>query len=169
MTTEYEIAPATENDIPGILALQDANLPERGGSLSVRESPDWFEHAIARNSLIVCRRDGRIVGYMLGTDFAEKAHVPIIKAMMINFPPPTNCYLYGPVCVAKSERGNGLAAAMFNELQTHMQGRPAMTFVRADNELSVHVHKKMGLRSLGTFTSDEVPYVAFLYSAKAPN
>jgi RimJ/RimL family protein N-acetyltransferase len=84
--------------------------------------------------------------------------------MLRNFPPPPNSYLYGPVCVAESERGNGLAVAMFKELQTHMQDRPAMTFVRADNETSVRVHRKMGLRDLGTFMNGDVSYVAFLYS-----
>ena len=164
MTAEYEISPATPGDIPGILTLQEANLPERGGSLSHRQSSDWFGHAINQKSLIVCRRNGTVVGYILGTSFAEKAHVPIVKEMLRNFPPPPNSYLYGPVCVAEAERGNGLAVAMFKELQTHMQDRPAMTFVRADNEASVRVHRKMGLRDLGTFMNDDVSYVAFLYS-----
>jgi len=165
MTAEYEISPATLGDIPGILMLQEENLPEHGGSLSHRQSSDWFKHAINQKSLVVCRRlGGKIVGYILGTSFAEKAHVPIVKAMLLTFPPPPNSYLYGPVCVAETERGKGLAVAMFKELQTQMQDRPAMTFVRADNETSVRVHRKMGLRNLGTFTNDDVSYIAFLYS-----
>jgi RimJ/RimL family protein N-acetyltransferase len=164
MTAGYEISAATVDDISGILVLQEANLPEHGGSLSVRQSSDWFTHSVDRKSLVVCRRGAKIVGYILGTEFAEKAHVPIVHAMAIHYPPPLGCYLYGPVCVAENERGNGLAVAMFKELQTHMHGRPAMTFVRADNAPSIRVHEKMGLRSLGTFVSGDVTYVALLYS-----
>ena len=58
------------------------------------------------------------------------------------------------VCVAETEPGNGLAAAMFDALQRHMGDRPATTFVRADNAPSLRAHQKMGMRELGTFMSD---------------
>ncbi len=35
MVGGYTISLATQDDIPGILALQEPNLPENGGSLSV--------------------------------------------------------------------------------------------------------------------------------------
>jgi hypothetical protein len=40
MTFDYDIARATPDDIPGILALQEPNLPDSGGSLSVRQNAD---------------------------------------------------------------------------------------------------------------------------------
>src|ERR1035438_7737160 len=78
------------------------------------------------------RRDGKVVGYVLGTSLAANAHIAIIQAMLRTFPAPPGCYLYGPVCVAETERGKGLAGALRSELQSHMRGRWAMTFVRAD-------------------------------------
>jgi len=42
MIRDYEISLGPVGDIPGILALQETNLLERGGSLSVRQSADWF-------------------------------------------------------------------------------------------------------------------------------
>ena len=42
MHLDYDIALATPEDIPGMLALQEANLPDKGGSLSVRLTEDWF-------------------------------------------------------------------------------------------------------------------------------
>ena len=51
MSTNYEIAFGMLNDIPGIVALQDSNLPESGGSLSVREAADWFTHAVSKSRL----------------------------------------------------------------------------------------------------------------------
>jgi hypothetical protein len=37
MTGDYQITLATPADIPGILTLQESNLVERGGSLSVQD------------------------------------------------------------------------------------------------------------------------------------
>ena len=85
--------------------------------------------------------------------------------MLRAFPATPDCYLYGPVCVAETERGKGLAAALFDILQTHMGGRPAMTFVRADNAPSLRAHRKMGMQDLGTFMSEGVLHIAFTYSA----
>ena len=124
MISGYDISLGEAADIPGILALQDANLAGRGGGLSVRQTADWFRHAILQKSLVVGRREGM-------TSLAAKAHVMIIQTMLRNFPPPPDCYLYGPVCVAETECGKGLAGALFQVLQTHMAGRAAMTFIRA--------------------------------------
>jgi predicted N-acetyltransferase YhbS len=164
MTNDYEISLATPDDIPGILELQEPNLVERGGGLSVRQPGDWFRHAILEKSIVVARRNGKVVGYVLGTSLAAKAHVSMIQAMLHAFPPPPDCYLYGPVCVAEAERGKGLAGALFKELQAHMGGRSAMTFVRADNGPSLRAHNRMGMRELGTFVSEGVPHIALTYT-----
>jgi hypothetical protein len=39
--------------------------------------------------------------------------------MLSAYPAPSECYLYGPVCVAESERGLGIALALFELLNTH--------------------------------------------------
>jgi L-amino acid N-acyltransferase YncA len=165
MTADYEISLATLDDIPGILTLQEPNLVERGGGLSVRQTTDWFKNAVVEKSVVVARRDGKVVGYVLGTSLAAKAHVAIIQTMLRAFPAQPDCYLHGPVCVAETERGKGLAVALFKELQAHMSGRSAMTFIRADNAPSLRAHRKMGMRDLGAFTNEGVPYIAFKYSA----
>ena len=63
MIADYDIVFGTPDDVPGILTLQEANLPHKGGTLSVRLSADWFQRAILEKSLIVCRREGAVVGY----------------------------------------------------------------------------------------------------------
>jgi len=92
MIANYDISLGRVDDIPGILALQETNLAERGGGLAVRQTAD--------------------------------------------------CKL----------------------LQTHMAGRPAMTFVRADNVASLRAHRKMGMVELGTFINEGVPHIALSYS-----
>jgi hypothetical protein len=164
MIADYEISLGRVADIPGVLALQEINLLERGGSLSVRQTADWFRQAIVEKSLVVGRHRKKVVGYVLGTSLAAKTHVMIIQTMLRDFPPLPDCYLYGPVCVAETERGKGLAGALFEELQRHMAGRPAMTFVRADNIASRRAHRKMGMSELGTFIHEDVPHIALGYS-----
>jgi predicted GNAT superfamily acetyltransferase len=163
MPSEYDIGLATPDDIPSILALQEPNLIERGGDLAVRQSEDWFRRAILDNSVVVARKSGEVVAYALGTSLAAKAHIPIIQAMLRVYPPPSDAYLYGPVCVAESERGKGLAAMLFKQLQIQMNGRPAMTFIRADNANSLRAHRKMGMKELGDFTAGGVAHIAFDY------
>jgi len=152
MTADYEIALATPDDIPGIVALQDPNVIDRGFARSMHEMP-----------IIVGRCDGKVVGYVLSTSLAAKAHVDIVQAMLRTFPAAHDCYLYGPVCVADSERGKGLAGIMFEALRTRLPGRPAMTFIRADNGPSLNAHRKMGMQELGPFSCKGVPHIAFGY------
>src|SRR6185437_452756 len=154
MIADYEITLATPDDIPGILTLQEPNLVERGGGLSVRQTADWYRNAIVEKAVVVGRRGDKVVGYVLGTSLAAKAHVAIIQTMLHTFPAPPDCYLYGPVCVAETDRGIGLAAALLPVVQTQRGGRHAMTLVRAHNAPSLRAHRKMGMRELGTFLSD---------------
>jgi hypothetical protein len=44
--SDLAIEVATRDDLPGILDLQERNLSEHGGNLSVRWSAEWFEKAI---------------------------------------------------------------------------------------------------------------------------
>jgi hypothetical protein len=55
MIADYEISLGRVVDIPGILALQETNLFERGDSVSVRQTADWFRQAIIERSLVVGR------------------------------------------------------------------------------------------------------------------
>jgi predicted GNAT superfamily acetyltransferase len=164
MRLDYDIALATPDDIPGMLALQDANLPDKGSSLSVRLTEDWFRDTILEKSIVVARCNSKVVGYVMGTSLAANAHIAIIQAMLRAYPASPDCYLYGPICVAKSERGKGLARALFEQLRSLIPGRPAMLFVRADNPSSLQAHRKMGMRELGTFDNEGVRYMALTYS-----
>jgi RimJ/RimL family protein N-acetyltransferase len=160
MTAGHEIALATPDDISGILALQEQNLADRGGSLSVRLGADWFERAMLDMPLIVGRRDGRVVGYVVATAIAAQTHIPIVQAMLRQFPEPPDCFIQGPVCVAESERGKGLAGLMFAEMRAQLPGRVAITFIHSDNAASLRAHKKMGMRVLGEFDNAGERYTA---------
>src|SRR5215475_4546837 len=162
-SANYEIGLATSDDIPAIVAMQEANLHENGGGLSVRQTADWFRRTMSEMPIVVVRRDGLVVGYALATSVAAKAHVGIVQTMLRAFPAPPNCYLYGPVCVAESERGKGLAGLMYQEMRKRLPGRNAMSFVRSDNIQSLRANRKMGKTELGEFIHDGETYIVFAF------
>ena len=165
VTANYETGLASTDDIPAILEMQDVNLHENGGGLSVRQTAEWFRRTMAEMPIIVARREGVVVGYALATSIAAKSHVSIVQSMLCAFPALPNCYLYGPVCVMESERGNGLAAMMYQEMRKRLPGRAAMSFVRCDNTASLRANRKMGKTELGEFIHDGERYIVFAFTS----
>jgi predicted N-acetyltransferase YhbS len=160
---DHEITVATPEDITGILDLQEQNLRSNGGALSVPFSSAWFELAITDMPIIVARRENRVVGYLVSTPLTAQAHSPIIQAMLRAFPGSPGAYNYGPVCVSETERGRGLAGAMFQALRERLPARQGITFVRSDNHVSRRVHTRMGMQEVAEFTQDEGVYVVMAY------
>jgi GNAT superfamily N-acetyltransferase len=159
----YELAVAGSDDLPAILDLQERNLREHGGALSVRFPLEWFEAAICDMPLVVAKRGAHVVGYAVSTPVAAQAHDPIVKAMLAAYPPRRDGYIYGPICVAEAHRGKGLAVAMFEELRAQLPGREGFTFIRADNAVSRRVHARMGLREVAQFAVGQAAYVVVAY------
>jgi L-amino acid N-acyltransferase YncA len=165
MSANYETGLAASDDIPAIVAMQEANLHENGGGLSVRQPADWFRRTMSEMPIVVARRDGVVVGYALATSIAAKAHVGIVQTMLRAFPVSPNCYLYGPVCVTETERGNGLAGMMYQEMRKRLPGRTAMSFVRSGNVPSLRANRKMGKMELGEFIHDGESYIVFAFTS----
>ena len=165
--TERVIALATLDDVSGILDLQDRNLSDRGGSLSVPFSRNWFETAVANAQVIVDRSNRRVVGYLVFCTFAAQAHVPLVQAMLKVYPGTPNAYNYGPICVAESERGRGVAGAMFAALRARLPEREGIAFIRRDNATSLLAHKKMGMQEVAEFTHDGLQFVVVAYGGRS--
>jgi RimJ/RimL family protein N-acetyltransferase len=163
ITQDYEIAVATRDDFAGILDLQEQNLPERGGALSVRLPAQWFEAVLARMPVMVARKSGRVVGYVASAPLDMMAHVPIIAAMLRAYPGSPDAYLYGPICIAESERGRGLATKLFIALCRQLPGREGIAFIRSDNASSRRAHTKMGMREVAEYEHEGVPLVVVTY------
>jgi Acetyltransferase (GNAT) family len=159
-----EISIATPDHIEGILALQDINQIDRGGSLSVRFPRPFLEAAIDDLPVIVACRSDDVVGYLLSTSFAAQAHVPLVQLMLRSYASAPGAYICGPICVAESERGRGLAGKMDDALRQIMPGRERVSFARRDNTPSINTHLKMGYRPVGTFTHNDVAYVTLSFA-----
>jgi L-amino acid N-acyltransferase YncA len=161
----YEIALATLDDISGILLLQEQNLPEQGGALSVRLSAQWFAAALADMPVMVARKTGQVVGYLVASSIPSQAHLPVIQAMLRAYPAPPEAYIYGPICVAASERGRGLPARLFAAQRALVGGRECLTFIRRDNTASLRAHAKIDMREVAAFVHGGVELVVVAYSA----
>ena len=162
-SSDYEIALATRADIAGILDVQEQNLRERGGTLSVRFSREWFESALADMPVLVARKAGQVVGYLVSSSPAAQSHVPIIQAMLRAYPGAPDAYLYGPICIAESERGQNLPAALMSALGERLPGREGITFIRRDNTRSMRAHAKIGMREVAELTHGDAAIVVVVY------
>lgn len=157
------IGTATARDLDGILALQEANQPERGGTLSAHLSRAQLEAMLADLPLIVARRGEAIVGYLLAASKPTVAEVPVIRAMLAAYAGTSGAYIYGPIVVAENERGRGIAQRLFESLRTRLPGREGILFIRADNSASLRAHDKMGVVRRGTFRHNERDFVVLSY------
>lgn len=146
-----EILRASIRDLDGIVALQAANQPERGGTLSACLPPARIAEMMSEMPLIVARRDGRVAGYLMTSTREMNADVPVINAMLAAYPGTADAYVYGPICVEAEERGKGLAQAMFSELRRLVPMREGILFIRRDNPASLRAHEKMGMREVAGF------------------
>ena len=148
---EADIGQASEADLDGIVELQAANQADRGGSLSASLPRVRLAEMMHEMPLIVARRGGRIVGFLMTGTRAMTADVPIIGAMLAAHAGAPDAYVYGPICVAAEERGKGLAQAMFSELRRLAPAREGILFIRRDNAASLRAHEKMGMREVASF------------------
>ena len=165
-TSEYAISLATREEIPELLALQEANLGVHGGTLAVRLTSEWFERSLEEMPIILARRSGRLVGYLVSSSRSATAHLALPQAKFGAYPAGPDAYNSGPLCITRSERGRGLAAMLFRALRERLPGREAVTFVRRDNSASRNAHAKAGFRAVAEFACDGVDYVVMACSGK---
>jgi L-amino acid N-acyltransferase YncA len=166
---EIEVGTATSDDIDGILGLQERNQPEHGGSLSARLPRAWLDAAVASTTpVIVARRDGRVIGYLVAAEPAERAAyagVPVVEAMLRAYPAAApDAYAYGSICVDEAERGRRLAERMFDALRRRLPGREGALFIRRDNAASLGAHRRIGMREVGAFAHDGAEHVVLAYT-----
>jgi predicted GNAT superfamily acetyltransferase len=158
-----DIGRATEIDLDGIMELQTANQPDRGGTLSASLPRSRIAQMMRAMPLIVARRGGRITGFLMTSTREMNADVPIIRAMLAAYPGATDAYVYGPICVSAEERGRGLAQSMFAELRRSLPGREGILFIRRDNPASLRAHAKMGMHEVSGFVLNGIDYVVLTY------
>ncbi len=149
-------------DVEGILRLAEANSVEHGGTLTGSLDREAVTARIERIPSIVARKDGQVVGFLL-TSEKTGSLMPVERKMLEVYAGGPDAYVYGPVCVDASMRGQGLAEKMFAELRRLLPRREGILFIRAENEQSLRAHRKMGMREVGDFTHKGAKLVVFAF------
>jgi L-amino acid N-acyltransferase YncA len=158
-------------DLPGILALQKANLKTTlddlsQGFLSVEFTEQQFIEMDGNTAVVVALDGNEIVGYLCGTSWEHGRHFLVLRAMTdalrdVTFEdiPLTalNSCIYGPVCVAKAARGTGILEGLFGKFRELAAPRYAycVLFIADKNNRSLRAHVRMGMTPVGTFIVNE--------------
>ncbi len=164
-TGSYEIGVATADDIPELLSLQAENQIGRGGSLSIEFPAPWYEHVLRSMPVIIGRRDGRLAGFLVSSEQEATQHLPLVRAKFAAYPTGSGAYNSGPMCIAAKDRGQGLAAKLFDMQRALLPGREGVAFIRRDNSTSRAAHARYGFREVAEFSHLGVEY---LVAARSP-
>ncbi len=158
-----DIGIAIHQDLNEIMQLLEDNLASNGGTLSSTVPRETVEAMMDDLPLIVARRGSEIVGFLMTSNLSRNANIPVVKAMLSAYQGRENAYIYGPICVSQSTRGQGLAKKMFNALKDKLKGREGILFIRNDNAPSIKAHQSMGMKSVAEFTYNDADYTVFSF------
>ena len=180
-----EIGSAGPDDYAGILALQSANYV---GNLSAREREGGFLSAELSTAdlaamaedlgVVVARENKRIVGYLCAHRTDLSPLPPVVEAMLrcartaLFAGRPlagARLFVYGPVCVARSHRGCGLARKLLGALQARVAAgyEFGCTLVAAANPHSLRVHVDgLGMQDAAQFEHAGRTYHLLVFPAK---
>jgi hypothetical protein len=159
----YLVSTAHAADIDAITALLQANSPSRGGSLTGEFSRDKVASmADGVSPVIVARRaaHGPVVGVLFSAAPAT-VQAPVVVAMLAAYAGNGNAYVYGPVCIADSERGQGLLALLYSAMRAQHGGAEAVLFIRRDNLGSLRAHERLGMREVAAFVFDGADFAVY--------
>jgi len=178
-----QVIPATPAHHSGMLLLQEANLAENldaesreGGFLSARFKAEDFAAMANEAAVLVAEEEGQILGYVCSATVASSRTVPILAAMLAEFPalhfagrPLTEqqVIIYGPVCVARHARGKGVFRALVDQLKATLAGRveTAVAFIANDNPRSLAAHVDgLGMALLGHYSFKDRNYAIIAFA-----
>ena len=99
----------------------------------------------------------------MGSTLGESASIPILAKMIEcydsvrfdgRFLNEYRSYVYGPVCVDRAVRGQGVFESLFHECLAQLAGRfeVGVLFISTENQRSIEAHRrKLGMRWVGEF------------------
>lgn len=157
------VSVAGPEDIADILVLQSENQPSKGGALSVEFPAQWFEIVMKDMPIVIARREGRLVGYLVSSPQAATKQLALNQAKYRAYPAGPEAYNSGPLCIAASERGRGLASKLFDAQRALLRGREGVAFIRRDNAASRAVHARCGFREVAQFAHAGIEYLVASY------
>jgi hypothetical protein len=177
---------ADPSDFPKILELQKDNLiqnllppDQKDGFLSIEYSHNELERFSNELGIFIAMDNYSLSGYLIvqRMDFAKQS--PLINTMANRFTDvlyqsqPLSGYqsfLYGPVCVSKQSRGQGVLEGLFNAMRQTVKGQydVGVAFVSELNPRSLHAHQdKLGMKIADEFEFNGQKYWTLVFEVKS--
>lgn len=170
-------------DIKGVLALQEQNLysslneeERKAGFVTTPFTINQIEHIIEQNGLFVAENEEDvIVAYVFAGSWEYFEQWEIFNFMVSRFPDwrfkdnaitTENSFQYGPVCIDKKYRSNGLLNRIFEEMrQEFLKKYPiSITFINKVNAISTAAHtKKLGWEIIDEFEFRNRNYIGLAF------
>ena len=130
--------------------------------------------------ITIARSDGRLVAYAMAASWDYWAQWPMFVYMREGLPrlslagqalDSDNSYQYGPVCIHRDFRGQGLLEQLFEYSRGHMTRRYRflVTFINRRNPRSFAAHtRKIGLEVIDEFSFNGGDFYELAYDTAQP-
>ena len=179
MSSELSISTLHDSDIQEIAKLQEENLRTnltadqmQDGYLSLGFSDEQFRAFDRDLGVVVARAEGRVVGYCCVSSATFNAQFPILDKIVSGLSdyeiPGTaekateaTTSIYGPACIAKDFRGQGVLQLVFDKAVTLSIAAGyafCFSFVSVENQRSLVAHLKLPFQEVGTVSFNENEY-----------
>ena len=178
--------PATENDIEGILSLQErylfANMTEAdkvNGFVTTPFTVQQIKTLIDDSSaFVVTLPSDEVIGYTYAGTWDFFSQWAIFPYMVSRLPQlsyeghqltPQNTFQYGPICIDLAHRGNGIFQDLFETMRTAMSHRfpVGITFINKINERSYRAHtQKLEMSVIDEFGFNKNHYYGLAFLTK---
>lgn len=173
---------AQNSDIEGILELQElylvSNLSEEeknAGFVTTPFTVPLLEYVINHDGIFIAKFENKIIGYAFAASWDFFSRYPIFEYMISLFPrykfrnfalTTTNSFQYGPVCIDKPYRGQGLLKDLFEfmRIRTLVKYPLSLTFINKINIPSTKAHvEKLDWTIIDEFSFNNNEYIVLAY------
>ena len=182
---QFELAQL--NDIEGVLDLQKlylvSNLTEeekKSGFVTTPFTADLLTYVINNEGLFIAKDNGIIIAYVFAESWNFFSQYPIFEYMISLFPSlkflnveinTINSFQYGPICIDKKYRGQGLINLLFEFMRIHTVKRyqVGVTFINKTNIPSLKAHtEKLNWTVIDDFQFNDNDYYILAYDMSKP-
>lgn len=183
MANQIKLSLANNNDIEGVLVLQEkylvTNLTDEqkiDGFVTTPFNHDLLIGVIQNNGLFVAKNNEEvIIAYVFAESWMFFSRYPIFEYMISLMPDlkfenhlfnTENSFQYGPVCIDKNYRGKGLLNQLFELMRENVVKKYpfSLTFINKINTPSMKAHtEKLGWTAISEFQFNDNQYVILAY------
>lgn len=187
MFKNIQLQVAKLSDIDGVLALQKlylvSNLTEeekKAGFVTTPFSVEQLSFVINNEGLFLAKDSDKVIAYIFAESWDFFSQYPIFEYMITLFPKlsfldfeitTTSSFQYGPICIDKKYRGQGLINTLFEFMRIHIVKRYplSLTFINKNNIPSTKAHtEKLKWTIIGDFEFNNNAYFILGYDMNLP-